>query len=353
MPIRSRGTAENPPNRFERLALDLAPGEATGNPNTVFLVDPSRQIVATNQSPDLGFDASVNPYRGCEHGCVYCYARPTHEYLGWSAGLDFETRILVKTRAPALLRQALAAPGWTPQVVAFSGVTDPYQPVESRLRLTRGCLEVLAEFRNPVSVITKSRLVARDCDVLGELARHHAASVSVSLTSLDGRLHRIMEPRASNAAGRLEAIERLAKAGVPTGVMIGPVIPGLTDHEIPALLSAAADAGASFAGHIMLRLPHGVARLFENWLEDHFPDRREKVMNRVREMRDGRVNDSRFGSRMRGAGIFADQIHDLFALTCRRHGLTESAPTLSTASFRSPATAQLGLFETVEVHTEN
>jgi DNA repair photolyase len=292
----------------------------------------------------VGFDASVNPYRGCEHGCVYCYARPTHEYLGFSAGLDFETRILVKEDAPELLRRALASPRFEPRVIALSGVTDPYQPVERRLGLTRRCLEVLAEFRNPTAIVTKSRLVARDTDLLGELARHDAVSVHVSLTCLDPELQRRMEPRASSPRLRLEAIESLARAGIPVGAMLGPVIPGLTDHEIPAILAAAAGAGATFASWILLRLPHGVAPLFEAWLERHHPERKAKVLHRIQEVRGGRLNDPRFGSRMRGEGLHAEQIEALFALAARRAGLARRGPALSTRAFRRPAGAQLALF---------
>jgi DNA repair photolyase len=346
--IKGRGSAENPPNRFERLHyLEDAETDADAEPArpaTLYLRDPSRTILATNESPDVGFDASVNPYRGCEHACAYCYARPTHEYLGFSAGLDFETRILVKQDAPELLRRALAAARYEPRVIALSGVTDAYQPVERRLRLTRRCLEVLAEFRNPTAVVTKSRLVARDADLLGELARHEAASVHVSVTTLDAELQRRMEPRASSPRLRLDAIEALARAGVPVGVMVGPVIPGLTDHEIPAILAAAAGAGAGFASWILLRLPHGVAGLFEAWLERHAPGRKSRVLHRIQEVRGGRLNDPRFGSRMRGEGLYAGQIASLFEVAARRAGLARRGPALSTRAFRRPGGAQLGLF---------
>jgi DNA repair photolyase len=273
-----------------------------------------------------------------------CYARPTHEYLGFSAGLDFETRILVKEDAPELLRRTLAAPRWEPRVIALSGVTDAYQPVEARLGLTRRCLEVLAEFRNPTVVVTKNRLVARDADLLGELARHAAASVFVSLTSLDPELQRRMEPRASSPRLRLQAIEALAAAGVPVGAMVGPVIPGLNDHEIPAILAAAAAAGARFASWILLRLPFGVAPLFTAWLERHYPERKAKVLHRIQEVRGGRLNDPRFGSRMRGEGLYAGQIESLFGLAARRAGLARRGPALSTRSFRRPSGPQLALF---------
>jgi len=293
-------------------------------------------VITTNDSPDVGFDASLNPYRGCEHGCVYCYARPTHEYLGFSSGLDFESRILVKEEAPNLLREELADPSWEPRTLALSGVTDPYQPVERRLGVTRACLEVLAEARNPVAVVTKSRLVLRDRDLLGRLADHGAARVSVSVTTLDEELRRVMEPRAPTARRRLQAVEALAEAGVPVGVMIAPVIPGLNDEELPALLEAAAEAGAGHAGYMLLRLPHRVKELFVTWLEQHFPDRKERVLGRVRDARGGRLNDPRFGTRMRGEGTYARQLRDLFRVARRKHGLDGPSEPLSPAAFRRP-----------------
>ncbi|HZN60806.1 MAG TPA: PA0069 family radical SAM protein [Planctomycetota bacterium] len=345
--VRGRGAAENPKNRFEEIELapdPEAPEDATSAPATRFYRDESKSVIATNESPDVGFSASLNPYRGCEHGCVYCYARPTHEYLGFSAGLDFETRIMVKRDAPALLRKELSAPSWKPQVVVMSGVTDCYQPVERRLRLTRGCLEVFAEFRNPVSIVTKNHLVTRDTDLLADLARHRAAAVFVSVTTLDGDLARAMEPRASAPARRLAAISTLAAAGVPVGVLIAPVIPGLTEHEIPAILAAAAKAGARHAGRVMLRLPFGVKELFDRWLERHEPGKRKKVLGRLRDVRGGRLNETAFGSRMRGEGPLADQIHQLFSATCLRLGISERGPELSVEAFRRPGPVQLGLF---------
>jgi DNA repair photolyase len=302
-------------------------------------------VLSHNQSPDVPFDTSINPYRGCEHGCIYCYARPTHEYLGFSAGLDFETKILVKPEIAALLREELSARGWKPRLVMIGGVTDPYQPIERRLRLTRGCLEVFAELRNPCSIVTKSGLVTRDIDVLQELARFDATTVYVSVTTLDPALHRVLEPRSSAPHRRLATIEALARAGVPVGALVAPVIPGLTDHEIPAIIAACARAGARVARHILVRLPHAVAPLFEDWLERHFPARRAKVMGRIRAVRDGRVSDPRFHSRMTGSGIFADQVHALFELTCRRAGLVNEPPPLSTQFFRQPKDSQLALFD--------
>jgi DNA repair photolyase len=341
---RGRGAALNPTNRFETIAIERDP-EIAGPEriDTEVLRDTSRSLIAYNDSPDVGFDASINPYRGCEHGCIYCYARPFHEYLGFSAGLDFETRILVKEDAPALLRKELSAPKWKPQTLALSGVTDPYQPLERKLEVTRRCLEVLAEFRNPVAIITKNELVTRDIDHLSALAEHGAAAVNLSITTLDGELARRMEPRASHPRDRLKAVERLAAAGIPVGVMVAPVVPAITDHEMPKILEAAASAGATSAGYVVLRLPGAVAGLFEEWLERHFPDRKEKVLNRLRDLRGGRLYDPRFGDRMKGEGLFADQIRVTFETFKRRYGLDQPRPELSTAAFRRPG-EQLGLF---------
>jgi DNA repair photolyase len=345
-PIRGRGAAINPPNRFERIVYEE---DAEGidadepRPKTELFRDASRSILARNESRDVGFDVSINPYRGCEHGCVYCFARPTHETLGFSSGLDFETKILVKEDAPRLLRAELARPSWKPRLIALSGVTDPYQPIERKLRLTRGCLEVLAEFRNPVMIVTKNQLVARDRDLLGDLARDGAAAVCVSVTTLDGALQRKLEPRASPPERRLEAIRTLDEAGVPVGVLVAPVVPGLNDHEIPAILAAAAGAGARFAGYVPLRLPYAVKELFARWLEDHYPERKEKILGRILSLRGGRLNDPRFGSRLRGEGIFAEEIRSLFSLGCRRSSLREDWTDLSTSAFRRPGGSQLAL----------
>jgi DNA repair photolyase len=346
--MRGRGAADNPANRFEPIHCEPDPdlsAEDRPAPATRFFRDNARSLLVRNDSPDVGFEYSINPYRGCENGCIYCFARPTHEYLGFSAGLDFETRILVKEDAPHLLRRELGAPGWRPQTVSVSGVTDPYQPVEARLCLTRRCLEVFAEFRNPVAIVTKRHLVGRDADLLSDLAHDGAAAVFLSITTLDAELARRMEPRASSPAGRLKAIEELTAASVPVGVMVAPVIPGLTDHEIPAILAAAAAAGARWAGYVLLRLPHGVGPLFDDWLQRHYPQRRDRVLSRIRETRGGALYDPRFGDRMRGQGPLAEQVASLFALGCRRAGLQTTFPTLSATSFHRPGGTQLSLFE--------
>src|SRR5712692_7741269 len=348
-PVRGRGSASNPKNRFEPIERIAEPTDDNkdeiSSPHTQFLTDTSKSIIAYNDSPDVGFDASVNPYRGCEHGCVYCYARPTHEYLGFSSGLDFETKILVKEDAPELLRRELASPRWQPQVIAISGVTDCYQPAERRFQLTRRCLQVLAEFRNPVGIVTKNHLVVRDIDLLTDLTRYDAACVFVSITTLDSDLAGFMEPRATRPAGRLAAIETLHKAGVPVGVMVAPVIPGLNDHEIPAIVAAVAQAGACFAGFTMLRLPFAIKDLFESWLGRHFPEKRDKILSRIRAVRSGKLNDPRFGSRMKGEGIIAETIADMFKLACQKASIRGRGPKLSTTAFRRPGGEQRQLFE--------
>ena len=345
-PIHGRGAADNPPNRFEKLVYVDDPEAIEADeprPKTELLRDSSRSIIARNDSPDVGFEFSINPYRGCTHGCSYCFARPTHETLGFSSGLDFETKILVKDDAPELLRAELSHPKWKPQTIAVSGVTDAYQPIERRLGLTRRCIEVLAEFRNPTMIVTKNHLVTRDADLLAVLARDNAAAVCVSVTSLDGGLQRKMEPRASSPERRLAAIRELAEAGVPVCVLVAPVVLGLTDHEMPAILAAAAQAGARSAGYVPLRLPYAVKDIFTRWLGDHFPDRMEKILHRIRSIRGGKLNDPNFGSRLHGEGIFADEISTLFTIAARRAGLLDRRIELSSDAFRRPGGRQLSL----------
>jgi DNA repair photolyase len=349
-PPRGRGAPANPKGRFETLevsydpAYDLAPEEEPGQIRTQYYKETTRSVVSFNDSPDVGMSATINPYRGCEHGCIYCYARPTHEYFGMSAGIDFETKLFVKTDAAEKLRATLSKPSWQPQVIALSGVTDPYQPSERKLKITRQCLEVLAECVNPVVIITKNQLVTRDIDLLKRLAEHQAVEVNLSITSLDRKIARTMEPRASRPDLRLKAIRELSSAGIPAGVMVAPIIPGLTDHEVPAILEAAKDAGATRAGHTVVRLPYGVKHLFEQWLEEHHPLKKEKVLSRIREVRGGKLNDAEFGSRMRGKGQYADIINELFYSTRKRLGLDRPTPPLNTSAFRRPALNQLSLF---------
>lgn len=360
--VKGRGASHNPKNRFQTLELTLDPSEWDADDwavedempgrHTTFYKDTSSTVLARNDSPDIGYDVSLNPYRGCEHGCIYCYARPTHEYLGFSLGLDFESKIMVKGDAPELLRRELASPRWKPQTVGMGGVTDIYQPVERNLKLTHRCLEVFLDFRNPVSLVTKSHLITRDLELLQELSTFQAVSVAVSLTTLDDDLQRVMEPRAASPARRLEAVRTLADAGVHVGILTSPIIPGLNDVEIPKLVVAAAEAGAQFAGYGLVHLPYGLKELFAGWLGATFPDRAEKVLNRIRSMRGGKLNDPRFGHRMRGEGPFADGIADLHRLACKRAGLPKRRYRLSAAHFRVPPRFDLeqqvrqpGLFE--------
>jgi len=341
--IHGRGASNNPANRFIPIYYEEDSSrldEDGPSPQTHFFNDQSRSIIVTNDSPDVGFTHSINPYRGCEHGCSYCYARPFHEYLGFSAGLDFETKIMVKQDAPLLLRNELNKPSWKPVTLAVSGVTDCYQPIERRLQLTRQCLQVLAEFRNPVGIVTKSQLVMRDVDILSQMASFQGAAVFLSITTLDGELARNMEPRATQPLGRLKAIETLAQAGVPVGVLAAPISPGLNDHEIPAILEAARAAGAAFAGYQIVRLPFVVKDLFGTWLEQHYPERKEKVLQRIRSLRGGRLNESRFKKRMTGEGPLAKIVQEVFRLHRNRLGFRRG-PELSTANFRRPGERSL------------
>ncbi|HEX7858848.1 MAG TPA: PA0069 family radical SAM protein [Verrucomicrobiae bacterium] len=345
-PIKGRGASINPTNRFEKIAYerdeDWNPEEDVA-PRTQIIKDTTQTIIVYNDSPDVGFNAGINVYRGCEHGCAYCFARPTHEYLGFSAGLDFESKIVVKEDAPELLRKELGSKRWKPQVLGMSGVTDCYQPLERKMRLTRGCLEVLLEFRNPVCIITKNYLVTRDVDLLVQLAKFDCVSVNISITTLDPTLQPKLEPRAASPRARLEAVRILADAGVHVGVLAAPIIPGLTDHEIVNIVGESVKAGAKFVGCIPVRLPFAVKELFENWLEQHFPEKKDKVLNKIRAIRGGKLNDPNFGSRMQGQGIFAEQIHHMFEVACRKAGLKDEPRKLTTENFRRPGGMQMDL----------
>lgn len=353
--IKGRGSQENIPNRFEKTSIQLDPLEvpldAQGSgddlyaplppsytaPKTHFFSDKTQSILTENDSPDVGFRYSVNSYRGCEHGCAYCYARPTHEYLGMSAGLDFESKIFVKEKGPELLRKKLMSKNWVPETIAMSGVTDCYQPAERHFELTRKCLQVLAEFRNPVGIITKNALVTRDIDIFKDMAAYNGIIVFLSITTLDDILCGKLEPRTSRPQARLRAVNELARAGVPVGVNVAPVIPGLTDHELPQILKASAEAGAVQAGFTPLRLPFAVAPLFESWLSTHAPERKEKVLSHIRSMRGGKLNASQFGDRMRGRGPVAQNIRQMFKVYAHKYGLNKKDFDLSTDSFRRPA----------------
>ncbi len=342
--VRGRGTGEMTKGRFERVEVTYVQEAEAGQVETQIFRDSSRSVVSFNDSPDVGFSPSLNPYRGCEHGCIYCYARPTHEYLGLSAGLDFETKIFAKMEAPSLLRAELLKKSWKPAPIGLSGVTDCYQPAERQLKLTRGCLEVLAEFRNPAFIITKNYLVTRDIDLLKELAKYDAIHVVVTITTLNKELARNMEPRASTPTLRLKAVEELSKAGIPVSVNMAPIVPGLTDYEIPSLLKAVAGAGALSASYVMLRLPYGVKDLFQTWLDQHYPLRKQKVLNRIRDVRGGKLYDATFGSRMSGEGIYAEHIERLFKSARERYGLNRRGNGLSTEHFRRVEAGQLALF---------
>lgn len=347
--LRGRGPNLAPPNRFASEWVELDPEDGAGEedpPRTVrtwWGIDHASTILTRNDSPDIPFTWSLNPYRGCEHGCAYCYARPTHEYLGFNAGLDFETRILVKDRAADLLRAALARPSWVPDPLVMSGVTDCYQPVERRLRITRSCLEVLAECRHPVGVVTKNALITRDLDLLAPLAGWGACRVGVSLTTLDPGLARRLEPRAAGPALRLETIRKLSGAGIPVVAMLAPVIPAVNDHEIPRLLQAAADAGARHAAFILLRLPHAVKDVFSGWLDMHLPERREKVLSQLRSFHGGDLYRAAFATRRTGTGPAAERLRALFRVWAGRTGLDRPLEPLSTAAFRRPSGPQLEL----------
>lgn len=341
---KGRGALSNPASRFAALhAEDFDDGwetiEDDGQaPPTTLHPDPARTVISRNQSPDLGFSASVNPYKGCSHGCIYCYARPSHEYLDLSAGLDFETRIFHKPDAAARFAEELRAPGYQCTRIMFGANTDPYQPDEQHLGITRALLEVADEYNQPVTLITKGGLIVRDIDLLARLAERNLTSVMVSITSLSNAVKRTLEPRTASPATRLKTIARLAGAGIPVGVMAAPVIPAVTDSELEAILEQAAAAGAERAGYVMLRLPHGVKQLFRDWLEAHYPDRAEHVISLVRQLHDGRDYNPAWGKRMPGTGVFAELVAQRFEAACRRHGLDRQprAP-LDTSRFKPPA----------------
>jgi DNA repair photolyase len=303
---------------------------------TEVIHDATRSIIARNKSPDISFDQSINPYRGCEHGCIYCFARPTHAYLGLSPGVDFESRLFAKPNAAELLAKELSAPGYVPKVIAMGTNTDPYQPLEKKMRITRSILEVLRAFRNPVAIVTKSPLILRDLDILSEMAAMGLAKAALSVTTLDRKLARSMEPRAGTPARRLQAIRGLCEAGVPAGVMFAPAIPALNDHEMEAVLAAAKDAGARSAGYVLLRLPLEIKDLFREWLEAEVPGRARHVMVLVRSMRGGKDYDSQWNTRMRGTGPYAEMMSRRFHMAVKKLGLNQPGKPLTTNSFRRP-----------------
>lgn len=350
-----RGSHLQPPNRFglpyhepdgDYLDHDEEAVERLHNVSTEYITDATRTVISENNSPDVGFRFSLNPYRGCAHGCSYCYARPTHEYLGFNAGLDFETKILVKESAPELFRDFLNRDSWRPETIALSGVTDAYQPAERRFRLTRRCLEVAVEAQQPMTIITKNALIRRDLDLLANLAAGNLIHANVSITTLDQQLTRVMEPRSSAPRARLEAVRALAEAGVPVRVLIAPIIPGLNDSEIPAILTAAKEAGARSARFILLRLPLTVAPVFLEWLTRVLPEQRERIEGRIRSVREGKLNQSEFATRMSGTGPLAQQIDHLFHIFARKLGLDSPLPVYDYTRFHPPrpSSGQLRLF---------
>lgn len=351
---RGRGAITNRSGRFEREARerfgdgwDNRETEPQTKLRTIVTTEHPKHVLTRNSSPDLPFDRSVNPYRGCEHGCIYCYARPSHAFAGLSPGLDFETRLFAKPSAPAVLEKELARPGYKPAPIAFGTNTDPYQPIEKDLRITRDLLKLLARWNHPLTIVTKSALVLRDLDILAPLAEKRLVQVAVSVTTLDHHLARRMEPRATTPWKRLDAIRELAAAGVPTSVFFAPVIPALNDHEMEAVLEAAKDAGACNASYILLRLPLELTELFGEWLEAHYPNRAGRVLSHIRDLRHGKTNDARFFHRMRGSGPYADLISRRFKLAARRLGLDKAPPGLRTNLFRPPLDdgRQMALFE--------
>jgi DNA repair photolyase len=347
-PLKGRGTRTNAAGRYERFATEAyddgwgssaEPDAAPPKLETIVQMEAARTIISRNTSPDISFDQSINAYRGCEHGCVYCYARPNHAYVGLSPGLDFETKLFVKADAAALLERELAKPGYACSTIVLGGVTDVYQPIERTYRATRGVLDVLWRWRHPLGLVTKSQLVLRDLDLLAPMAAANLARVAISLTTLDGKLARIMEPRAAAPHRRLEAIRALAGAGVPVTVMTAPLIPMINDAELETLLAAAAEAGARQAGYVLLRLPRELSDLFRDWLSAHFPDRAERVMKIVRETRGGRDYDATFGQRQSGQGPYARLIADRFRRACARLGLNGERTPLDVTQFRRPPQA--------------
>ena len=350
-PLHGRGAVSNPQHRFKSLARNAEDDgwtradEEAALPETQVIEQVAKSALTRNDSPDIPFDRSVNPYQGCEHGCVYCYARPSHAYHGFSPGLDFETRIFARTNIAEVLRAELAKPGYRPGPVALGANTDPWQPVERKLRITRHVLEVLAEARHPVTLVTKSSLVERDLDLLGDMARDGLVHAAVSIATLDADLARRLEPRAASPARRLETLRRLSAAGVPCAVLVAPMIPMLTDPDLEKVLEAARDAGAKTAGYVFLRLPHELKDVFKDWLAAHFPLRAEHVMSLVRQMREGRENQSEFGVRQRGSGVYADLLAQRMAKGRKRFELTGGLPSLALDRFRPPgANGQMPLF---------
>ena len=352
-PIKGRGSVSNNTSRFDQLQRvsfddEWNDGAAPppGKPATTVSIETAKSIISRNDSPDIPFDRSINPYRGCEHGCIYCYARPTHAYLNHSPGLDFETKLYAKGNAAELLRATLSSPSYVPKLIALGANTDPYQPIERRLRITAGILDVLEEFNHPVAITTKSASVTHDIELLARMAQKNLVRVFMSIGSLDKDIARTLEPRASAPGARMQAVRTLSQAGIPTGVMVAPVIPALTDHDMEKILFTARDAGALNAAYVLLRLPLEVADLFHEWLDAHYPLKQAHVMNLVKQMRGGKIYDSEFKTRMKGSGVFDELLEQRFRKACTKAGLNQTRPPLTTGLFRRPPkhSGQLGLF---------
>ena len=352
--VKSREAGFNPKNRFEKIYIDyfgedfeneLNENEEKRGVPTVFFKDTTKTILAKNNSSDIPFTYSINPYRGCEHGCIYCYARPSHEYLGFSSGIDFETKVMIKPDAPSLLEDAFKKKSWVPETIMFSGNTDCYQPVERKLEITRKCLGVFLKYRNPCAIVTKNALITRDLDILKEMAKLNLVSVAVSITTLKRKLSRKLEPRTSVPSQRLETVAKLASENIPVGILAAPVIPGLNDEEIPNILKAASEHGALSAAMIMLRLPFAIKDLFIDWIQRNYPEKASRIINRIKDTRGGKLNSNVFKKRMTGEGELAHSIHRLFKASCRKYGLNKTKIHLTTEHFiREPDSNQTTLF---------
>ena len=349
---KGRSSGFNPPNRFdalhqEKTADDIIPDDLERKIPTEFIRDHTKTILSKNDSPDIPYTYSINPYRGCEHGCIYCYARPSHEYLGYSSGLDFETKILVKYDAAKLLEKTFLSPKWNPEPICLSGNTDCYQPAERTLKITRELLKVFLKFRNPVRIITKNFLITRDLDILKPLAELNLVQVIISITTLDNNLAHRMEPRTSIPSQRLAALSSLAKHNIPVGVLTAPIIPGLNDHELPEILRLSAEAGAKTAGYTLLRLSHALKELFKDWLEREYPDKYQKIIHSIQDVRQGKLSNAEYGTRMRGEGEMAEYIAGVFKAFSKKHGLNKDSMKYRPAPFLRDGTDQISLFDQV------
>lgn len=341
---KGRGALSNRNSRFASTSSEFDHDTQLDTVATEIVAERAKSIISSNRSPDIHFEQSINPYRGCEHGCIYCYARPSHAYMDLSPGLDFETRLFYKDNAVELLRDTISKPAYVCKPITLGSNTDPYQPIEKRYQLTRQLLQLLAQYRHPVTLVTKGVLIERDIELLADMAKHRLVSVMISVTTLDDELKRSMEPRAASPAARLRVIKSLSEAGIPVGVLVSPVIPRINDHELEAILAAVRAAGADSANYMFLRLPLELQQLFDEWLQQHYPERAQTVMSLLRQIRGGKLNDPRFGSRMRGEGVFAQLLQQRFHFACRKLGLSQHPALLDTSAFKLARCGQLSLF---------